>query len=297
LKSPNRIKSKKKSLFRRKYHIDKNGRNDFDKYFLPIDYLKHYYCEVDINFIKEYITDGSILDKPLTGIGQENAALLIFYADIVLPLLKREKKKYRVLLDVGSGATVYQFISLATVIDSIYFTDYLDCNLKSVKNWKRGKDDFWHEYIRGVLILEKRKPDIEKKEILQRERLIKGKLKHFGIYDAIKDKMETDISDKKFDIVSSNFCIESITDQKKIWFSAFNNLTGRLKQRGRIIIMSLRGASGYPVSGKVLPAVEIYECDLMDLMKKGFRDIIMKSIDCESKNKYQGIIFVTAVKK
>lgn len=271
--------------------------NDFDLNFRPDNYLENYYQDVDLDFIRAWIDTGCRKEKIITkNVSQENANLLIFYAKTISPLLKNAKCDK--LLEVGGGATIYQLISIAPFVSTICFTDYLFSNIFSVQKWKNKNSSEWRKFILGSLLLENGSQPINQLAILQREKIIKNKLNKWGCYDVISNKMTpAKLEKEKFDIVSSNFCIESITEEKEVWAKSFRNLIGKLKSGGRLIITAIKGAKKYRVVDKNFPAVEIYEDDMLNIMESfNVRDIVLQSFEnADSADHYQGMIMATGI--
>lgn len=268
--------------------------------FRPEEYLCTYYKDIDFGLIRYFIGRNEIINKNTFNTGQENAHIMRFYASRVLAVFKQKFNSDVSLLEAGVGPTVCQLISLAPYVESFYLTDYCLGNLSHLVQWKNSPNNFWRKFICAALMMEKDSDRISDQEIIIRERLIKDKIKRLSRYDVINDKMTCKAMDiKKFDIVLSNFCLESITCDFVEWKKSLSNLTNRLKTGGLLIMAALKDAKCYNVEDKLFPAVAIDEQILSDELKDlGYSDIDFGSIVCaESANHYQGMVFLTAIKR
>lgn len=251
------------------------------KIFDPQNYINYYYPDLSLKNSNKSIKN-------------ENNYILKFYAKNVLTAIKKISGSKR-LLEVGGGPTIHQFISLSTEVDSIFFSDISKKNISYIKKWQKTRKPSWDSYINKSICFEKsRKP--RKNEIESRIYVIKRKLKKFYTYDVIKNfwgKNKPKI--QLFDIVSSNFCIESITPSLKTWFTSLENLTNLVCPGGYLIITSLKNAQGYKVGKNKFPAVKVTEKALKDaLTKLGFESKIYTKTFINQY--YSGIIFVIARK-
>jgi len=254
--------------------------------FRPEEYLETYY---------PVLPEASVFGNAETprGVSEENLALLRFYAKTQKEL--RSTDKALSMLEVGGGPTIYQLISLSKLASRICFTDFLRPNLQAVENWIRtGSDKRWVSYIRMALQYEcGRVPTA--REIMIREQELKRKIS-LARYDVLRDRFFA-TAPEKFDLVSSNFCAECVSQSKTLWFQALKNMSKRISEGGYLVMTALRMASTYNIRGHVLPSTPIDEEDLlMALLDLGFSNIDVSSKDCLGKNKYNGMIYVLARK-
>jgi hypothetical protein len=222
----------------------------FDHCFDPNAYIYEYYNDLDLNWDFKS-------SSPLQNVGQENSFLLATYARIVLPIIRRLLTPPIHMLEVGGGPTIYQLISLSKVVNSILFTDFLSQNVNTVCTWREGQDAFWHPYIRQALKWEQACPILD--QVLARERLIKSKLR-FGQYDVMNDQWlnkDRDISSHPFQVVCSNFCIESATNDVAVWLDGIRHLSRKVASPGILVMTALGGSEGYQVGLDRFPALNI----------------------------------------
>ena len=254
--------------------------------FRPEEYLETYY---------PVLPESSVFGDAETpkSVSEENLALLRFYAKTQTEL--QPTRERLCMLEVGGGPTIYQLISLSKLVNRICFTDFLRSNLRSVENWVRtGSDTRWLSYIRAAMQYEHGKPPT-KKEVLLREKELKRKVSLVR-YDVVRDHFFAP-APEKYDLVSSSFCIECISQSKAIWFHALKNISKKIAVRGSLVMTALRMASTYTIQGRNLPSTPIDEEDvLVALLDLGFSNIQISSQDCLGENKYSGMIYVLARK-
>jgi hypothetical protein len=103
-----------------------------------------------------------------------------------------------------------------------------------------------------------------------------------------------------YDVVVSNFCAESATEDVQEWRRFVRNITSLIRPGGRLIMSTLKGATSYGVGKEIFPAVNIMEEDLIELLVDiGFdcNSIQIDSVPADRPSRhYQGLMFVTALK-
>src|SRR3989339_189653 len=136
------------------------------------------------------------------------------------------RKKLRII-EVGGGPTVYQLISASKYAQEIIFTDFLQKNLDEVQAWKQKIPTAfdWRMHMQYVAALEG--AGVEKIE--QR---LRSALRRFLLLDIFHTKQI--LGSEKFDIVSSHFCVDSITDDRKIFLQAVRALTSLVAPHGAL---------------------------------------------------------------
>ncbi len=253
--------------------------------FKPEEYLETYY---------PVLSEPSVLENVETtqSVPEENLALLRFYAQV---RAKLQSSKEVSMLEVGGGPTIYQLISLSRLASRICFTDFLRPNLQSVADWIRtGSDKRWTSYIKMALQYEYGRPPTGR-EITVRQQTLKRKIS-LARYDVLRDRF-FGVVPEKYDLVSSNFCVECISQSKAIWLQALKNMSKKITEGGYLVMTALRMANTYNVQGRILPSTPIDEEDvLVALLDLGFSNIKISSRSCLGENKYNGMIYVLARK-
>ena len=235
--------------------------DDF-KDFSPSDYLREYYSTI----------------------GKENAFLLEF--------LHATYYKFPIggnLIEIGGGPTLYQLISASEVVESITFAEFHPDNLKVLKDWLKNNDSAfdWSPFLEYVKNLE----GINSIDIL--EKRMRKKITRVIPCDLFNENPTS--KSEKFDIISMNFCAESITNTKEDFEKVMKNCLSLLKDGGYLIMTALKGANYYRVGQKNFPAYAITEDYLLNFLEKRNFSIITKNqISAENNRDYTGIIGVCA---
>ena len=107
-------------------------------------------------------------------------------------------------------------------------------------------------------------------------------------------------STHQYDVVMSNFCADSVTDDRVAWQQYVSNIASYLKPDGRFILSTLKEAHSYTVGQKTFPAVFLTEHDLTNvLVEVGCApdSIVIESVPADRPSRhYQGLMFAVATK-
>lgn len=237
-------------------------------------------------YLQEYYSD----------LGAENSALLQFFANAYKAIPYNS-----VLLDFGGGPTIYPLIGAANKVKEIHFCDYLPANLSEVLKWlRRKKVAFnWQPFVSATLELENGRP-CTANDIAKREEQIRTRITRLSRCDARLDP-PLHSPFQKYDVVVSNFCAESATDDRQQWRIFMRNIASLVRPGGKFIICALKGAHSYLVGRKVFPAVNINEADLAwGLMTAGCKpeSLDIRSVPADRPSRYyEGLMFAVAEKR
>jgi SAM-dependent methyltransferase len=236
------------------------------------------------------------LDEYYADVGPENVALLRFFSRAF-----RGLSADSVLMDLGSGPTIYSLISAAALVREIHVCDYLDANLEEVRAWLRGDRSAWDwtEFVATALRLESG-ADALPPRVGKREGAIRKCVTRVIRCD-ISRLMPLGEPVRTYDVVVTNFCAESITDDKEAWQGYLRNIGSVLRPGGRLVITALKGATSYSVGTRLFPAVSVTDEDLWRALID--TDFVSESVSVESvpadrpHRKYQGILLALATKR
>ncbi len=243
---------------------------DFKK-FLPSEYFKEYYANIDL----------------------ENHFLLQFLHEVYNTIDCRGKR----LLEVGGGPTIYQLISACSSVGEIIFSEYLDTNRDEIRKWINNDPltSNWDIYIEHVLGLEK--IDASKESIEIRKNLLRNKINDIVPCDLFNEDPLFPKSFDEFDVLSVNFCPESITNNKEDFLKAVKNFSSLLKKSGLLVMCLLKNATSYKVGELNFPAYSVNEVFIAETLKNlSFNDITLRSFPAEFNSGYEGLIALTATK-
>ena len=202
------------------------------------------------------------------------------------------------MLEVGGGPAIYQLISASAAVKSITFSEYSEEYLNEVRKWiNSDKNAFnWDEYFKIALKLEGKETTPENLAAIKRR--LKDKLTKLIKIDLFSEKPLGKNNFGQFDVISANFCPESISKTETEFIKAMINIFSLLKKQG-LLVMSL-ARNGHYYQAKNLkyfgfPADENYIRQL--LQKNRFSSINLTSIPVNYEDEgYDGIITLTAIK-
>jgi len=242
-----------------------SSRGTFDS-FVPRAYLRDHY----------------------SALTRDTQFMLRFFNEAYRTIAKKDLR----ILEVGGGATLYQLMSAAPHAREIIFTDMLSENLSEVERWKAcDKKAFsWKRYFDYVA----RYTGIHPTTLESRLRVA---LKRITVLDVLAPGKVWRREQKKFDVVSSHFCPESITSDRKEFLRAFGNVVSFVKPRGALVMSFLKEATNYHAGTHSFPAYPIKEDDIRQILKKkGFHFIEIQSIDITERKDHNALMCVLALR-
>lgn len=148
------------------------------------------------------------------------------------------------LIDIGSGPTIYQLLSACESFKKIIATDYTDQNLQELEKWLRkepGAFD-WSPVVNYVCELEgNRMKGQEKEEKLRRA--IKQVLK----CDVTQSQPLGAVSLPPADCLLSTLCLDAACPDLPAYCTALRNLSSLLKPGGYLVIVDALKSSYYMI--------------------------------------------------
>jgi hypothetical protein len=208
------------------------------------------------------------LEHYYTEIGDENQSLISFYAQIRDRIPENANH-----LEIGSGPTIYQVISIAPRVKQMTFTDISSGALNQVRLWRKNvRSGFsWNIFTRRSLEEEGDKPSpslIEKREELVRtkiKRLVQVNLSSSVEFQKICDKYGP------FDSIASNFAFEAIVTKRQDFRKLLKLVYKNLSSNGVFNIIMVEDCPSYQIGKKYLKTLNINrEALLSELQKVGF---------------------------
>lgn len=280
---------------------------------------------IDIRTIQEIMKKES-MDFGIKSLESlENCCINDFMLRKAVPeILKDRPEDHLKILDIGGGPTIYQHIPLMGITDSITHSEYLKANRDEINNWKDGKSNFnWKSFFATYKSYLETHPDISKnatqevqdhfkeitsQEIEKTENQLREKIKNVLYVDVFRENLGMVEDDESFDLIkigkegsigliTSNFCIESATDNHEFWERGIANVTAKVPKDGFLLMTAIRNASWYKVGDEQMPAVPVNAESLsVELKKQGFEIKIVSEIIGSEKEVvgYDGMVFVLA---
>lgn len=203
------------------------------------------------------------------------------------------------MLEFGGGPTIYQLISAARYPVTIDFSEYLEENLIEVQQWLEDRPEqfAWDDFVEYVLRLEGVPSDGP--AIEQRKHQIRSKVRRLLYCDA-KCPEPLDYTDAvPYDIVSTNFVLESITMDMHEWYRLIDHIGPLVKPQGYLLMCAIMGATHYRVGELFFPAVPV-TLELIEaaLRQRNYAIIAVNTVTAEHREEqgYDGICMVLARK-
>uniref|UniRef100_A0A4W4HGR0 Phenylethanolamine N-methyltransferase n=1 Tax=Electrophorus electricus TaxID=8005 RepID=A0A4W4HGR0_ELEEL len=173
-----------------------------------------------------------------------------------------------VLVDVGSGPTLYQVMSACEHFDRIILSDFLEVNRNELLKWLQGGEGSldWTPYLQHVCELEGRSPtawrekaerlrsvvtDVLPVDVHQPHPLPPGTLPHSGA-----------------DCLVSSFCLESVSPDLASFTRALGHLSRLLRRGGHLLLIGALGESFYlGAPGLRIPVVSLEESQVCSSLR------------------------------
>lgn len=268
--------------------------------------------------------DPMIVEYRLRRESIENAAILSFLSQSSLVILESCKDVFPVILDMGGGPTLYQHIPLSLVARAIVHVEPVVENRHELELWiGRSKDAYdwlpyfhvlknWYDNTDKYAILRRRQKDLAIGNLHEWEDYLRMLLSgHVMTGDVFRETLESVGSgilrstlgslgvSSGVDIITSNFLLESATDEHIQWIKGMDALAAHVKPGGFLIMMAIRHAEWYQSGSSRIPAYSVDEQFLSnEVQQRGFCLMLRWVITSAKKDQfgYDGMIFLLAQK-
>ncbi|KAM3923849.1 phenylethanolamine N-methyltransferase isoform 2-T2 [Leptodactylus fuscus] len=171
--------------------------------------------------------------------------------------LQRCEIKGCTLVDIGSGPTIYQLLSVSEHFQEVIMTDYLEVNRQELKMWlsnEPGAFD-WSPYFKHVCMLEGNEEPWEDKQNRFRERV--SKVVPVDVHKPIP--LEGKLGRGTVDCLVSSFCLEACSPNLEAFQKALENVVGLLKPKGHFLWIGALEESYYLAGEARLSVVPVTE--------------------------------------
>ncbi|KAM3821490.1 phenylethanolamine N-methyltransferase [Vipera latastei] len=205
-----------------------------------------------------------------------------------------------ILIDIGTGPTIYQLLSACDYFEEIVATDFLEVNRALIHKWvhNEDKDGFdWSPYIQHVCKIEG-KGELWK----EKEQKLKKKLKKILPIDIHQPNPLGSLLSQPADALVSTFCLEAASPDRPSFDKAFQNVTRLLKPGGHFLMIGAMEESFYLAGEVKLTVVPLKEADIKESFAKNgyhihdFRSYNMPPTLMVGVDDVQGIFFIHAQK-
>lgn len=207
----------------------------------------------------------------------ENVAIFDFQRVLVRLLAAQFPKGNATVLDVGGGPTIYQHIALSIWARSITHAEFLERNRESVHAWVQGMNGAhdWDGYI--SLVQRMLRNDTKVRSALRKNpqlrALLDAETPHL-LREHIRSRLNGNIvacdvfkphlllPRRLYDVVTTNFVIESATGSRERWLYGMQNAIARVRPGGFFVHTAIRNSQWYAVGDQTLPATAVTEKDI-----------------------------------
>ncbi|KAG9474100.1 phenylethanolamine N-methyltransferase [Eleutherodactylus coqui] len=170
--------------------------------------------------------------------------------------------KGRILVDIGSGPTIYQLLSAFEHFQETIMTDYLEVNRQELKMWLNNQPGAfdWSPYFEHVCKLEgKGEPWKDKQKRLQ------TRVSRVIPVDIHKSSpLGGELAPGSVDCLVSSFCLEACSPNLEAFQKALENVVTLLKPQGHFLWIGALEESYYLAGEARLSVVPVTE----DIVKK-----------------------------
>ncbi|XP_060106509.1 nicotinamide N-methyltransferase-like [Heteronotia binoei] len=194
-------------------------KDSYAQHFVPKDHLKTYHC-----FDPER---------------KDMSSLFVFGLNALHKAFRSGDLKGDTLIDIGSGASIYQLLSACESFREIIATDYSDQSREEMLRWLRkepGAFD-WGPEVKYVCKLEG-----EREKWAQKEEKVRRTVKQVLKCDVTQPNPLAPLSLPPADCLLSTFCLDVACKDLPTFRNALKNISSLVKPGGHLIfLVSLEG--------------------------------------------------------
>ncbi|KAM3592524.1 uncharacterized protein V6R79_020707 [Siganus canaliculatus] len=172
------------------------------------------------------------------------------------------------LVDIGSGPTLYQVLSGCEVFNKVLLTDYLEINRQELRHWlqNEGCNLDWTPYLQHVCKLEGRRPS-DWTEKATKLRQVVADILPVDVHSPQPVARDV-LPPSGADCLVSCFCLESVSPDLPAFTRALGHIGRLLKPGGHLLLIGALGESYYfGGPGVKIPVVPLNEAQVCDSLK------------------------------
>ncbi|XP_051771176.1 phenylethanolamine N-methyltransferase [Ctenopharyngodon idella] len=173
-----------------------------------------------------------------------------------------------ILVDVGSGPTLYQVMSGCERFDRVILSDFLEVNRRELQNWlQEGKSSIdWTSYFKYVCELEGRSSSAWA-EKATRLRSVVSNVLPLDVHQSCPLSPGF-LPPSGADCLVSSFCLESVSHDLLSFTNALGHISSLLKKGGYLLLIGALGESFYMGGpGLYIPVVPLDESQVCASLK------------------------------
>uniref|UniRef100_A0A8D0E893 Indolethylamine N-methyltransferase n=1 Tax=Salvator merianae TaxID=96440 RepID=A0A8D0E893_SALMN len=147
----------------------------------------------------------------------------------------------KILIDIGSGPTIYQLLSACEAFGDITVSDYLDQNIQEIEKWLKNEPGAfnWTPVVKYVCELEGNRYEKEAKLRKTIKQLLKCDVHQGNPVDPVTLSLA--------DCVISSECLESACRDHESYRAALRNMSSLLKHGGHLVLAGVLQTTFYMV--------------------------------------------------
>ncbi|XP_068935796.1 nicotinamide N-methyltransferase-like [Petaurus breviceps papuanus] len=201
------------------------------------------------------------------------------------------------LIDIGTGPTIYQLLSACEFFKEIVVTDYTDQNLKELNSWlKKDLEAFdWSPVVKYVCELEG-----DREKWAEKEERLRQKVKQVLKCDVTQSHPLGPVSLPPADCLLTALCLDAACEDLPTYQQALKNLSSLLKPGGFLVFIDALKSSYYMIGDQRFPSLSLTQEAVEDAVgKAGFRiqefEIIPQSYS-RSRAENEGLFYLVGQK-
>ncbi|XP_041830325.1 phenylethanolamine N-methyltransferase [Melanotaenia boesemani] len=177
------------------------------------------------------------------------------------------------LVDIGSGPTLYQVLSGCEVFSKVLLTDFLEVNRQELRRWLQGGEGCsldWTPYLQHVCKLEGRRPSTWTEKAAKLRQVIADVLP-IDVHSS-QPLAPDSLPSAGADCLVSCFCLESVSPDLPAFTRALGHIRKLLRPGGHLLLIGALGESYYfGGPGVRIPVVPLNEAQVcVSLMESGY---------------------------
>nr|XP_056716362.1 nicotinamide N-methyltransferase-like isoform X2 [Euleptes europaea] len=218
------------------------GRDVYQAEFDSRDYLEYF-----------HFGEGTLGDEALE-----------FYLKQLCKTFASGRLKGDTLIDLGSGPTIYQFLSACESYRSIIASDPVDRNRQEIEMWVKSKPEAfdWTPVVKYVCELEGNRDKWAEKEAK-----VRRTVQQILYCDVLQSNPLEPVTLPRADCMLSVECLEAACKDISTMQAALKNISSLLKLGGALALAGILGCSFYMVGTRKFFSLVLTEKHLRDALK------------------------------
>ncbi|KAM8854541.1 phenylethanolamine N-methyltransferase-like [Synchiropus picturatus] len=185
-----------------------------------------------------------------------------------------------VLLDVGSGPTIYQVMAACEIFDKVIMSDFLEANRQELRNWleNNGKCSLdWSPFFQYACKLEGREASAWEEKAARLRKVVKDVV-HVDVH--LPQPVSADVLPPEgVDCVLSCFCLDCACLNMSIYSRDLGHVVSLLKPGGHFLIIGSVGMTYWCGGPKAkLPTYPITEAEICERLSENGLSLIRLEI-------------------